>query len=93
MLHFLALQIHGPLVNHGLDMSHEFSGRKVAALESILEMSFPSAVPPAVGSEISPCCFLPDRFILSAVQTHGGFLMCMMKEQFCIAGDNMQSSK
>lgn len=68
-----ALQIHGPLVNLGLDVSHDLSGRKVAGLEIILEMSCPSGVPLAVSSEISPCCFLPDRFILSAVQTHGGF--------------------
>lgn len=50
-----------------------FSGRKVAGLEIILKMNFPSGVPLAVSSEISPCCFLADRFILSAVQTHGGF--------------------
>lgn len=49
------------------------SGRKVAGLEIILKMSFPSGVPLAVSSEISPCCFLSNGFILSAVQTHGGF--------------------
>lgn len=41
--------------------------------EIILKMSFPSGVPLAVSSEISLCCFLPNRFFLSAVQTHDGF--------------------
>lgn len=49
------------------------SGRKVAGLEIILKMNFPSGEPLAINSETNLCCFLPNRFILSAVQTHGGF--------------------
>lgn len=50
----------------------------MAGLEVILKASFPSGVPLAIISEISPCCFLLKRFILSPVQIHGGFFfMCV----------------
>lgn len=89
-----ALHIDSLFVNLGLDIYHEVLWEEGGWLEIILKMSFPSGVPLAVSSEISPCCFLPNRlFSLCCANPWWIFLMCMMKEQFCTAAGNMQSSK
>lgn len=49
----------------------------MAGLEVNLKASFPSGVPLATISEISPCCFLLNRFILSPVQVHGWIFLCV----------------
>lgn len=57
----------------------------MAGLEVVLKTSFPSGVPLAIISEISPCCFLLNRFILSPVQTHGGFFLCVCRRNSFIS--------
>jgi len=56
----------------------------MAGLEVVLKTSFPSGVPLAVFSEISPCCYLLNRFILSPVQTHGGFFNVCCRNSFVL---------